>query len=68
MAEATAAYADRLGCERGVSGYVYHGKPVLFQAGLDNEWSNEGEITQIIALGGDTDTTAAILIENVLGG
>ncbi|GAA5496979.1 hypothetical protein Rhal01_03167 [Rubritalea halochordaticola] len=61
QAEDSAAYADRLGCERGVSGYVYHTIPVLFHAGFSHGWSYEDSITQIIALGGDTDTTAAIL-------
>lgn len=60
-AESSAKYAKSLGCEGGVSGYVYHTIPVVLHVGMSNRWEYEASIQEIIRLGGDTDTTAAIL-------
>lgn len=57
----TETYADSLGCERGVSGFVMHTVPVVIHAWLREPDSYEAGINEIIELGGDTDTTAALL-------
>ncbi len=44
----------------GVSGYVYHTVPVALYAWLHCEAHFERAVTAVIALGGDTDTVAAI--------
>jgi ADP-ribosylglycohydrolase len=59
--ETTEHYADSLGCHRGVSGFVMHTVPVAIHAWLRSSESYETGIREIIELGGDTDTTAAIL-------
>jgi len=48
-------------CENGVSGYMYHTVPAVIEVGQKHDWDYEKSITEIIRLGGDTDTTAAIL-------
>ena len=45
---------------KGISGYVYQTVPAVVLAGLKNDWDYEKTIIEIIAAGGDTDTTAAI--------
>ena len=45
---------------RGVSGYVYQTVPTVVFAGLKNDWHFRNTITEVIAAGGDSDTTAAI--------
>ncbi len=59
--EATADYAVRLGCERGVSGYVYRTVPVSLHAWLSHPADYRSAVTAVIHCGGDTDTTAAIV-------
>lgn len=46
--------------KKGVSGYVYQTVPAVLLAGLQNDWQFRETITELIAAGGDTDTTAAI--------
>ncbi len=46
--------------EKGVSGYSYHTVPALVYIGLRNNWDFEKTLTELISLGGDTDSTAAI--------
>ena len=46
--------------KKGVSGYSYHTVPAVIYVGLKNDWDFRQTITEIIALGGDTDSTAAI--------
>ena len=50
-----------LGCQRGVSGYIYHTVPAVLYCGLKYDWNYREAVTHAVALGGDTDTTAAIL-------
>lgn len=55
------SFTASLGLSTGVSGYVYHTVPVVIQVWLRHQKDYPAAITEIIALGGDTDTTAAIL-------
>jgi ADP-ribosylglycohydrolase len=56
-----AEFAQALKLSRGVTGYIYHTVPVVLYAWL--RWPGEFRrpIEEVIALGGDTDTTGAIL-------
>lgn len=47
--------------KHGISGYVYRTVPAVIQVWLRNQQSYRQAIAEIIELGGDTDTTAAIL-------
>jgi len=58
--ETTASFAAAIGCERGVSGYIYHSVPVALHAWLSNAGNLETAIESVVACGGDTDTVAAI--------
>jgi ADP-ribosyl-[dinitrogen reductase] hydrolase len=53
-------FADALKLQRGVSGYIYHTLPVAVYAWL--RWPGEFRrpVEEVIALGGDSDTTGAI--------
>jgi len=46
--------------EKGVSGYVYQTVPAVILSGIRNDWDFLSTVSEIIAAGGDTDTTAAI--------
>jgi ADP-ribosylglycohydrolase len=59
--QATEAFADSLGLQRGVTGYMYHTVPVVIQAWLRHGIDFRAAITAIVRCGGDTDTTGAIL-------
>lgn len=59
--ESGVVFADKLGNHKGVSGYVYDTVPVVIQVWLRNQGRYSQGIREIIYLGGDTDTTAAIL-------
>ncbi|MBF0369815.1 MAG: ADP-ribosylglycohydrolase family protein [Magnetococcales bacterium] len=59
--EAPHHFAKSLGCDKGVSGYILHTVPVVLQIWLRFPGDYPRGIREIIALGGDTDTTAAIL-------
>ena len=54
------SFAASIGCERGVSGYMYHSVPVALHAWLRNAGNLETAIEEVVACGGDTDTVAAI--------
>ncbi len=54
-------YADSIGCTKGVSGYMYHTIPCVLQVWLTYQHDYRAAVTEIIRLGGDTDTAAAIL-------
>ncbi|MBU6954764.1 ADP-ribosylglycohydrolase family protein [Hahella sp. HN01] len=56
-----AQFAQQLGLERGVTGYMYHTMPIVLYVWLQHQTDYAAGIAQIVALGGDTDTTAAIL-------
>lgn len=45
----------------GVSGYIYHTVPAVLHIWLTHQDAYRNAILKIIHLGGDTDTTAAIL-------
>jgi ADP-ribosylglycohydrolase len=57
---AVVEFADALKLQRGVSGYIYHTVPVAVYTWL--RWPGEFRraVEEVIALGGDTDTTGAI--------
>jgi ADP-ribosylglycohydrolase len=54
-------FADAIGLSRGVSGYINHTVPVALYCWLRTPHSFEEAVGSCIALGGDTDTTAAIV-------
>lgn len=54
-------FANSLGLNKGISGYIYHTVPVVIQIWLRHPQDYAIAIKEIIKLGGDTDTTAAIL-------
>lgn len=53
-------FADALNLQRGVSGYIYHTVPVVLYAWLRWPGQFRRAVEEVIALGGDTDTTGAI--------
>ncbi|HUJ62868.1 MAG TPA: ADP-ribosylglycohydrolase family protein [Kofleriaceae bacterium] len=55
------ALADQLGLARGVTGYVHHTVPVCLHAWLRSPRDVRAAIERVIALGGDSDTTGAIV-------
>jgi ADP-ribosyl-[dinitrogen reductase] hydrolase len=59
--ESGEAFANRLGCTNGIGGYIYHTVPIVIQIWLRHQQDYQQGIIEIIRLGGDTDTTAAIL-------
>lgn len=59
--ESGAAFADRIFNSKGVSGYIYHTVSIVIQVWLRNQDRYSEAIKEIIYLGGDTDTSAAIL-------
>jgi ADP-ribosylglycohydrolase len=56
-----ADFAASLGLEKGVSGYIYHTVPVAIFAWLRHPDSFRDAVESVILLGGDTDTTGAIV-------
>lgn len=54
-------FSATIGKDRGVSGYVYHTVPAVIQVWLNHQQNYRSAIEEIAFLGGDTDTTAAIL-------
>ena len=52
---------SELNLETGVSGYIYHTLPIVLSLFFICKHDYRGAITRVIQLGGDTDTTAAIL-------
>ena len=59
--ESGVSFANSLGNYKGVSGYIYDTVCVTIQVWLRNQDSYSQAIKEVIYLGGDTDTTAAIL-------
>jgi ADP-ribosylglycohydrolase len=53
--------ADALGLDRGVSGYMNHTVPVALYCWLRYRGDFRGAIESVIGLGGDTDSTAALV-------
>jgi ADP-ribosyl-[dinitrogen reductase] hydrolase len=58
--ESTEAFAASIGCENGVSGYIYHSVPVALHAWLAHPRDLEAAIGAAIRCGGDSDTVGAI--------
>jgi len=54
-------FAGRIDCTDGVSGYIYRTVPAVLHVWLAHQKDFRGAIVTIIRLGGDTDTTAAIV-------
>jgi ADP-ribosylglycohydrolase len=61
MGESTDAFARALGLETGVTGYMLHTVPVCIHAWLASPRDYRAAVTAMVACGGDTDTTAAIV-------
>jgi len=59
--EAAADYAERIGCAKGVSGYVIHTVPVALHVWLRRHSDYRGALIETVRLGGDTDTVGAIV-------
>lgn len=59
--QSTIAFAESLGLSRGVSGYTYHSVPVAIHAWLSNQGDFRSAVSNAIACGGDTDSTAAMV-------
>ena len=59
--ESTETFAHGLGLTRGVTGYICHTLPIVLHAWLAQPRDFRAAITAVVKLGGDTDTTAAIL-------
>lgn len=58
--QSTLDFAATLGCEKGVTGYMYHTVPVALQAWLSTPQDLPLVLKSVIDCGGDTDTVAAI--------
>ncbi len=56
-----AAFADSLGQQKGITGYVYDTVPAVMHCWFAHPTDFKTAILELIRLGGDTDTTAAIL-------
>lgn len=59
--QSTREFALELGLQSGVSGYVYHTLPVVLHAWFSFPSNFTAAVTSVIELGGDTDTTAALV-------
>jgi ADP-ribosylglycohydrolase len=56
-----ATLADSLGLQRGVTGYVYHTVPIALYCWLRHPGDFRRALEDVIQLGGDTDSTGAIV-------
>ena len=54
-------FADSMGLDEGVSGYIYHTVPVVLFAFLRHLGDFDSTVKNVIALGGDADSTGAIV-------
>ena len=59
--ESAEAYADGIQCGKGVSGYMYHTIPCVLHVWLTHQNGYRAAVTAMVRLGGDADTTAAIV-------
>lgn len=59
--ETAEIFAGSIGCAHGVSGYMYHTLPCVLHVWLTHQHDYRAAVTTMIQLGGDSDTTAAIL-------
>jgi ADP-ribosylglycohydrolase len=53
--------ADEMGLANGVTGYVHHTVPIALFCWLRSPGDFRQAVTDVVSLGGDTDTTAAIV-------
>ena len=60
-AQSTREFADLMGWNKGVSGYVYHTVPIAIHAWLSHQDDYRSAIIAVVECGGDTDTLAAIV-------
>lgn len=59
--ETAEAFAASIGCANGVSGYMYHTLPCTLHVWLAHQNDFRAAVTTMVRLGGDSDTTAAIV-------
>jgi ADP-ribosyl-[dinitrogen reductase] hydrolase len=59
--ERAEVFADSIGCTNGVSGYMYHTLPCALHVWLAHQNDYRAAVTTMVRLGGDSDTTAAIV-------
>jgi ADP-ribosylglycohydrolase len=59
--ESAEAFADSLGCGKGVGGYIYHSVPCALHVWLSHQADYRAAVLAMVRLGGDSDTTAAIV-------
>ena len=64
------ALAERLGLDKGVTGYIYHTVPVVVYAWFQQGGDFRATLTAVLDCGGDTDTAGAIIgaLAGALGG
>lgn len=60
-AQSTSELALEMGLQNGVTGYIYHTVPVVIHAWMTHRTDFRSAVISVIELGGDTDTTAAIV-------
>lgn len=65
--DSTVTFAQSLSLARGVTGYTFHTVPVALHAWLSHPTDYRSAIEAVLACGGDTDTTAAI-VGGMVGG
>jgi ADP-ribosylglycohydrolase len=54
-------FAEALGCSKGITGYILHTVPAALFCWLRHPGDFRSALEEIICLGGDADTTAAIV-------
>ncbi len=59
--ESAESFAASIGCANGVSGYMYHTLPCVLHVWLAHQHDYRAAVTAMVRLGGDSDTTAAIV-------
>jgi len=59
--ESAETFAASIGCANGISGYMYHTLPCALHVWLAHQNDFRTAVTTMVRLGGDSDTTAAIV-------
>jgi ADP-ribosylglycohydrolase len=59
--QSTVGFADALGLSQRVTGYIYHSVPVALHAWMSHPCDFRSAVAEVIACGGDTDSTGAIV-------
>ena len=59
--KSTLEFAQSHGLEKGVTGYIFDSVPIAIHAWLSHQRDFRAAITEVVACGGDTDSTAAIV-------